>query len=376
MGEYRVISSDSHILEPVDLWETRGDPKFKDRLPRVQRMEDGSDWWFCDGHKLGSAFLATLAGVRFEEPEKLWLGGAEQSYDNARPGGWIPDEHIKDMDIDGIDVGILYPSEGLLLYSMPDSELLTSIFASYNNWLSEFCGAYPNRLKGIAMVNIDDIGEGIIELERCAKLGFCGAMVTVYPPEERSFALPDYEPLWSAAVDLDMPLSLHVGTNRPGPGQEFANIEIATAAFTANTGHWTRMSLSHMIYNGVFERHPKLRIGAIEQELAWVPHFLDRIDYAYTQRPLDWSPYRFKEDMLPSDYFHRNVFLSVQEDILGIRDRHIIGVDNLVWGSDYPHPESTFPKSQEILGEILAECNDEERAKIVGGNAARIYKIK
>ena len=308
MGEYRVISSDSHILEPVDLWETRGDPKFKDRLPRVQRMEDGSDWWFCDGHKLGSAFSATLAGVRFEEPEKLWLGGAEQSYDNARPGGWIPDEHIKDMDIDGIDVGILYPSEGLLLYSMPDSELLTSIFASYNNWLSEFCGAYPNRLKGIAMVNIDDIGEGIIELERCAKLGFCGAMVTVYPPEERSFALPDYEPLWSAAVDLDMPLSLHVGTNRPGPGQEFANIEIATAAFTANTDHWTRMSLSHMIYNGVFERHPKLRIGAIEQELAWVPHFLDRIDYAYTQRPLDWSPYRFKEDMLPSDYFHRNVF--------------------------------------------------------------------
>ena len=111
MGEYRVISSDSHILEPVDLWETRGDPKFKDRLPRVQRMEDGSDWWFCDGHKLGSAFSATLAGVRFEEPEKLWLGGAEQSYDNARPGGWIPDEHIKDMDIDGIDVGILYPSE-------------------------------------------------------------------------------------------------------------------------------------------------------------------------------------------------------------------------------------------------------------------------
>ena len=117
-------------------------------------------------------------------------------------------------------------------------------------------------------------------------------------------------------------------------------------------------------------------LGAIEQELAWVPHFLDRIDYAYTQRPLDWSPYRFKEDMLPSDYFHRNVFLSFQEDILGIRDRPIIGVDNLVWGSDYPHPESTFPKSQEILGEILAECNDEERAKIVGGNTARIYKIK
>ena len=375
MAKHRVISSDSHVMEPVDLWQTRADPKFRDRAPRVARMEDGSDWWFCDGHKLGSAFSATLAGVRFEEPEKLWLGGPEQSYDNARPGGWIPEEHVKDMDIDGIDVGILYPTEGLLLYSIPDGEFVTSIFATYNDWVAEFCSAFPKRTKGIAMVNVDDVQEAIKELERCAKLGFCGAMVTVYPPEARSYDMPEYEPLWSAAEDLQIPLSFHVGTNRPGPGQEFQNLETATAAFTANTDHWTRMSISQMIFNGVFERHPKLRIGAIEQELAWVPHFLDRIDYAYTQRPLDWAPYRFREDMLPSDYFHRNVFLSFQEDILGIRDRHIIGVDNLAWGADYPHPESTFPRSREIIEEILAECTEEEKAKIVGGNAARIYHL-
>ncbi len=375
MGENRIISSDDHIMEPVDLWTSRGDPKLMDRLPRVERMEDGSDWWFCDGYKLGSAFSATLAGVRFEEPEKLQLGGANQSYDNARPGGWIPEEHIKDMDIDGIDMGIVYPTEGLFLYSIPDGNLLNTIFATYNDWLADFCSTNPKRLKGIGMLNVDDIGVGIKELERCAKLGFPGAMISAYPPDERNYSLPDYEPLWSAAEDLDIPISLHVGTNRPGPGQEFANIETATAAFTANTDHWVRMSLSHMIYNGVFERHPKLQIGAIEQELAWVPHFLDRIDYAYTQRPLDWSPYRFKEDMLPSDYFHRQVFLSFQEDIMGIRDRHVIGVDNLVWGSDYPHPESTFPKSREILGEILADCTEEEKAKITGGNSARIYKF-
>ena len=133
------------------------------------------------------------------------------------------------------------------------------------------------------------------------------------------------------------------------------------------------MSLGHIIFMGVFERYPKLSVGSIELELSWAPHFLDRMDYTYTQRvPLD-SWHRFQEDMLPSDYFRRNVFLGFQEDALGIRDRHIIGVDTLLWGSDYPHFESTFPKSQEILKEILVDCTEEEKAKIAGGNAARVY---
>ena len=110
-------------------------------------------------------------------------------------------------------------------------------------------------------------------------------------------------------------------------------------------------------------------------ELSWVPHFLDQIDYTYTQRQIEVASYRFKEDMLPSDYFHRNVFLSFQEDALGTRDPHIIGVNNLMWGSDYPHPESTFPRSREITEEILVDCTEEEKAKIAGGNAARVYHL-
>ena len=136
-----------------------------------------------------------------------------------------------------------------------------------------------------------------------------------------------------------------------------------------------RESLAHMILTGVFERYPALQVGSVEMELSWAPHFLDRLDYTYLQRtPNDWW-YRFKEDMLPSDYFHRNVFVGFQEDALGIRLRDIIGVDNLQWGSDYPHPESTFPRTRQILEEILADCTEEEKAKIAGGNAARIYHL-
>ena len=375
MSNYRVISSDNHVMEPADLWSNRADSKFKERAPRVVRMDDGSDWWVCDGYKLNGAFTGTQAGMRFEEPEKLSLGGREATYANVRPGGYIPEEHVKDMDIDGVDVSIVYPNVGLLLFSVPDGELLTSIFATYNDWVAEFCNANLKRLRGIAMVNVDDVQAGVKELERCAMMGFCGAMITVYPPEERSYDLPEYEPLWAAAEDLQMPLGLHAGTNRPGPGQEFQSIDSVRPGFISNMDHWVRVSVAHIIFSGVFERHPKLQIGSIEMEMAWGPHFLDRIDYTQTQRVQEWSPYRFKEDMLPSDYFHRNVFLSFQEDALGIRDRHIIGEDNLLWGGDYPHIESTFPRSRQIIEEILADCTDEEKAKIAGENSARIYHL-
>ena len=131
-----------------------------------------------------------------------------------------------------------------------------------------------------------------------------------------------------------------------------------------------------MIFGGVFERFPKLQVGSVEHELSWVPHFLDRIDYTYTQRRgFTATGYRFKEGVLPSEFFHSNCFLGFQEDGLGMKARHIIGVDSLQWGSDYPHSESTFPRSREILEGILLECTEEEKAKIAGSNAARVYNL-
>ena len=372
MVSYRIISSDDHVVEPPDLWTTRAEARFRERAPRLVRMEDGGDWWVCDGRTGIPLATGAQAGRRFEEPEGL---SHVDRFDNVRAGAYIPEEHVKDLDIDGVDVSITYPTVGLALYSVPDSELLTSIFSTYNDWLAEFCGSYPSRLKGIAMINLDHVGSGVEEMERCAKLGLAGAMISVYPVEERPYSLPEYDPLWAAAQDLEMPISLHIGTNRPGPGQEVADVKSVTPPFYANVDHWVRMSLSHIIFSGVFERYPKLKVGSIEMELSWAPHFLDRLDYTYTQRAAGDAWHRFTEEMLPSDYFHRNVFLGFQEDALGIKMREYIGVDNLLWGSDYPHQESTFPRSRQILDEILADCSEEEKAKIVGGNAARVYHL-
>ena len=214
------------------------------------------------------------------------------------------------MDIDSIDVSIVYPTTGLALYAVPDSELLTVNCRAYNDWVGEFYSAVPKRLKGIAMLNVDDAAESVRELQRCAKLGFSGAMISIYPPEGRGYDMPEYEPLWAAAQDLGIPLSLHVGTNRPGPGMESQGVDTSTTAYMTNLDHWVRMSLARMIFSGVFERYPKLQVGSVEQELSWAPHFIERLDYNYTQRiqgvTQEW---RFKGDTLPSDFFHNNIFL-------------------------------------------------------------------
>ena len=373
MGRYRVISADSHVVEIPDLWTDRIEPRWRDRGPHMVREEDG-DWWYCDDYFVaGLAAGGGQATTRFDDPESL---SRADVMERLPKGGFIPDEAVKDMDVDGVDVSLLYPSIGLLLYRIPDSDLLTAIFHAYNDWVGEFCGAHPGRLKGVAMLNGDDLPSALQELERCNKMGFAGTMISVYPYESRPYSLQEYEPLWSAVEEAGIPLAFHIGTNRPGPGQVFSTRDEQRGAhFFVNVDHWPQVSLTHMIFSGVFERHPGLKVVVVEHELSWVPHFLERMDYNYLQRAREISPYRFKDDMVPSDFFHKQVFIGVTEDALGVSQRHLIGTDNILWGSDYPHPETSFPRSQQTIEEIFADCTEEEKAKFVGENTAKVYGL-
>jgi predicted TIM-barrel fold metal-dependent hydrolase len=369
MTAYKMLSSDSHVIEPPDLWEKRLDRRFRERAPHVVQEADG-DWWIVDGYRTNSFQGGAQVGKRFDTPQELKPAAR---FTEVRPGAYLPEAHLTDNEPDGVYGSVLYPTEGLLLFSVPDSALLTAIFRAYNDWIADFCSAAPSRLKGIAMINVDDVPEAVTELERCRQRGLAGAMITVYPPEPRAYDHPDYEPFWAAAQDLDMPLSLHIATNRPSPQQAWEEFRVIKPSLFANADHWVRVSLGHAIFSGVFERYPRLYIGSVEHELSWIPHFLDRLDYTYTQRAQRQGWQRFKSAALPSDFFHRNVFLSFQEDLLGIRDRALIGVDSLMWGSDYPHTEATFPRSQQILERILADVPAPEREKITSSNVARLY---
>lgn len=364
-----VLSSDSHVFEPADLWQTRIDAAFRDRAPRIERI-DGADQIVVEADQVLSGIgLISNAGARFEAPETI---SAHGRMEDVHTGGWDPAQHLKDMALDGVAGEVLYPSQGLFYYRLKDSALMSAIFRAYNDWLAEFCRADPARLKGIAMINLDDVGDGIRELERAARLGLTGAMITEYPLEDRRYDQPEYEPFWAAAAALGLPVSLHTATRRQAKIRGFGEKTLRDASSRSTKAHYPALSMCDLIFSGVFERHPGLTLAIVEFELSWVPHVLASMDYTYRERHGE-AIYRFKNGMTPSDFFHRNVVLSFQEDAIGIRLRDIIGVDNMMWGSDYPHSESTFPQSRKILSEILAGVPDEEQAKIVGGNTARVY---
>jgi hypothetical protein len=201
---------------------------------------------------------------------------------------------------------------------------------------------------------------------------------------------PEYEPFWAAAA-LDLPLSLHTATRRQGRIRGVGEKTLRDASSRATKAFYPALSMCDLIFSGVFERHPRLRLAIVEFKLAWAPHLLSTMDYTYCQRHGE-AIYRFKgpalakagDGMRPGDFFHRNVVLSFQEDAIGIRLRDVIGTGNMMWGSDYPHSESTFPQSRKILAEILEGVPDDEQAKpapdpdpgIAGGNTARGYNFE
>ena len=372
MPSYKLLSSDSHVIEPADLWEKRIDPRFKDRAPRLVH-EEHTDQWYADGDiKFGAIAVAGQAGQRFEDPSKLTSGGR---YEDLPPAGYDPHAHVKDMDLDGVAGGVMYPSQGNTVWGLPSTDLLSAIFRAYNDWLADFCKPYPDRLKGLAMINVDDVDDAISEMERAAKLGLVGAILPTQPLQHR-YDHPVYEPLWATAQDLQMPLSLHVGGIRSRvalTAQEVEDLNADAVGF-ANIDSPMRVSLAAIVLSGVFERYPKLRVGAVEFELVWAPYFMRRMDDTYKDRVAGHSGHRYKsKDLLPSDFMASNVYYSFQEDDLGIQLRHYMGVDNLMWGSDYPHGESTFPRSREIVEHILEGVPEEEKAKIAGRNTARLF---
>jgi predicted TIM-barrel fold metal-dependent hydrolase len=364
-----ILSSDSHVFEPPDLWTTRIDKAFRQRAPRLVRI-DGADQLVVEEHQVLSGIgLISNAGARFEAPESISGLGR---FEDVPAGGYDPQQHLADMRLDGVAGEVLYPSQGLFYFKVPDSSLMSAIFRAYNGWLADFCSTDPARLKGIAMINLDDVQEGTKELERAAQRGFAGAMITEYPLEHRRYDQPEYEPFWAAAQALAMPLSLHTATRRQGKIRGAGEKTLRDATSRATKAFYPATSMCDMIFSGVFERYPALELAIVEFELAWAPHVLSTMDYTYRERHEE-AFHRFKSDMRPSDFFHRNVFLSFQEDAIGIRLRDVIGVDNMMWGSDYPHSESTFPQSRKILAEILTGVPEDEQAKIAGANTARLY---
>jgi predicted TIM-barrel fold metal-dependent hydrolase len=374
MARLRVVSADSHMMEPADLWTRRLDHKFDDRAPRVVRT--------------GQGYLFTAPGV-YPFPVAggfgLGRGGKElgdhfrnSGYEAARPSGWDPAERLKDQDIDGIEAEVLYTTLGMSLFGLPDDELQQACFGVYNDWLAEFCSHDRRRLHGIALISLADIAAGTRELERCAAMGLKGGMIYGAAPAARPYTSREYDPFWAAAQDLQMPLSLHVFTrgSRPQPsGEGPRTSEYMNFSHAYVRGlHEVQDSLADLIQSGVLERFARLRLVSAENDIGWLAHFMYRLDHVYEKFGA-FSNQPQPLTMKPSDYIRRQLWATFQDDPIGPLLYRQFGEDNFMWASDFPHTDSTWPHSHKVIESSFHGVPEPAKRKIVFDNANRLYAL-
>jgi predicted TIM-barrel fold metal-dependent hydrolase len=379
MSEMHVMSADSHVMEPADFWATRLDVKYRDQAPRVVKNDKGAGYVFVapgiSPFPVAGGFGTGRSGTELKEH-------LSKGYEAARPSGWDPAERIKDQDIDGVEAEVLYTTLGMRLFSLDDAGLQRACFGAYNNWLAEFCSYDPKRLVGNALVSLEDIGEGVKELERCARIGLRGAMIWGSAPEDRPYSSRIYDPFWQAASELEMPLSLHVITGRgresrlevdPKTGNIVSLAGPTRLEMYANVIHEIQRSLTSLIVSGVLERFPRLKLVSAENDVGWLPHYMYRLDHAWEKySALTSEPLPLK----PSDYMRRQLWATFQDDPVGPGTYKFFGTSNYMWASDFPHTDSTWPNSRKVIEKDFAGVPEDVTRKIVFENAAKLYRLQ
>jgi predicted TIM-barrel fold metal-dependent hydrolase len=394
----QLISADSHINEAPDLWERRLPRRIRERGPRLVRTDDGKDVWVADGISPTPLMWATNAAGQRREGEAFDDHEMTIPREEMIRGSFEPEARLTDMDRDGLTAEVLYPGPlgglggGGGIGALPDPELRTAAIRAYNDWLAEFCSVEPGRLIGLALIRIEEPDFAVAELERAAGLGLRGAVVNAMPDTtgaEPIFSTA-YEPLWSAAEDCGLPLSLHIGhcrslgpiaaatprTADAGSGNPLtsagSHTGIAEMFFTMSCLDMAE-PVTLLIFSGVLERHPRLQFVIAESGIGWIPFVLERMDYTFN-RHRRWMRSGITEP--PADQFRRSFHATFQQDEQsGLLARHISGVDTLMWASDYPHTDSTWPYSRKVVDDLFVGVPDEERAQICAGNARRLYRL-
>jgi len=364
-----IISADSHVSEPADLWTTRIAAAFRERAPHLESRGEMGDFMVADGILPMPVGLGIAAP---RDPKDYKFFGVK--YEEARPGGWNPDERIKDQDIDGVSAEVLYPTLAMPMFGIPDSAYQHACFQAYNEWVAEFCRAHPSRLVGIGLISLADVTIAANEVARIAKLGLRGAMIRGDSPDECPYGDPIYDPLWAALQDHNLPVSLHILTSGKrqslNPGAQRTNPMIGVMTVI----HYIQRSIADLIFNRVFERFPGLKVVSAENDIGWIAHYIGRMDHAYNRHRF-WIGQGALQ-MLPSETFKQHVYATFMDDVAGIATRHLVGVDRLMWASDYPHSDSTWPESRSVLAKHFAGVPDAERRRIVSGNARALYGIE
>jgi uncharacterized protein len=365
---FKVLDSDLHIIEPPDLWERYIDPPFRQRAPR------GFADWVLD--------------LRLEIQGKLMPDGVD--YRGRRRGrsaardrerfktfherGWSPEAQLEGMDQEGIDVGVVYPSRGLFAQAVEgiEADFAAAIARAYNNWLYDFCRVAPERLLGAGMVSPFDVEEAVAEARRCvSELGFKSIFLRPNPVGGRNWHDRLYEPLWGELEALEVPLGFHEGLGPflPQVGDRFG--DNVMLRHTACHPMEQMLALISFCGGGILERHPRLRVGFLEGNCSWLPFLLWRLD-----EHAEWIGDLYAPDLSlkPSEYFTRQCFVSVECDeapVIGVLEQ--VGARNLVFSTDFPHPDCKYPHAVEQF--LALPIPEATKRNILWDNCSRYYGL-
>jgi uncharacterized protein len=360
-----VLSADSHITEPPDTYTKRIDPKFRDRAPHIIRHDKLGDIFVIPGMK--NPIPMGLVAAAGKSAEELAMFGVK--FEELHRGGWDPQARMADQDRDGVAGEILYPTVGMAICNHKDRDFMKACFEAYNLWIAEYCEPHRDRLFGIGQTALRNPTEGIGDLRKIKELGLRGVMLPGFPGEA-DYDDAIYDPFWQAAIDLALPLSFHILTVREGSGQPSRGPKL-NQFLTVVRG--CQDIIGTLVLSGVFERHPRLKVVCVEADAGWAPHYAYRMDHGF-KRHRHWLP-AGTLSKLPSEYFFENVYVTFQDDWVAFRMVDMVNFRRLMWANDFPHSDSTWPWSQDVLAEHTRGLSEAARDAILHDNVAELYGL-
>jgi predicted TIM-barrel fold metal-dependent hydrolase len=373
-----VIDADVHVTPPPTFWAEYLSPKFRNYAPTVE-SDDEFDYIVFEGERRKVNLMQSQAGREFDQYKN------SGRLSDMRVGGWMPKQRLDDMNRDGIDKAVIFGGGPL---QTGDLDLHMDSFDAFNRWQSDFCADSDGRLFAAAFLPMVDVELTISMMRAARKRSDVAVNLPAFPQSldkftkkdsiwqamtgdmsgHRQYRDPVFDPLWAAAVELDMPLTFHLGA-RVSRFKDKINflpdIVMGKPAMLEIVGI--------MIYGGVFDRFPKLRIGLIEAGVGWIPWAANYMDRTWHMQR-HWTECNIQHP--PSYYFDQNVYASFISDPIGVELRHHPGGKNIMWSSDYPHSETTFPHSHKVIAENFKGVPVAERNWIISGCAQQFYGLR
>lgn len=388
------IDADGHLIEPPTAMIDYAPEGWKDKVWQVAKDESGVEWLTMDDMRMEAAVMAFAAAGGFDDETRAKSLSSEFGYLELPSYCWEPEGRLEAIAGDRISQSVLYPTMLLTFQSLRTIEFADMQCRAYNDWLSDFCAKGRGRLHGVAILPHLDPVRAAAEIRRVADLPhIVGVQVRPNPAMDYKHLNHEvYEPIWTAAEEVGLPIGMHplCSADLPGavralqlnklgsdiPVQDQEDFGSDNIFFTQTIGNPVDMmtAVTFITAGGVLERHPNLKVAFLEANGGWIVPWLERLDHHFEMYPWDVSWLKMK----PSEYFRRQCLISFDADESTLEftaNSPLVGADRIIWASDFPHPDAKYPGTTNLLDDAIANLPRDQQQAIAGGNAAAFYGL-